>query len=99
MDDAITQSAAKLGFELREKQRQALLGFCQGRDVFVSLPTGYGKSIIYALLPMIFNMLHGNIYLNLCVLITVLFFRCDKQYCSLYQPTHCNNAGADTKIL
>ena len=36
MDDAITQSAAKLGFELREKQRQALLGFCQGRDVFVS---------------------------------------------------------------
>ena len=33
--DAVT----KLGFE---KQREAVLGFCQGRDVFVSLPTGYG---------------------------------------------------------
>ena len=51
--DAVTQSQ-QLGFELKEKQREAVLGFCQGRDVFLSLPTGYGKSIIYAVLPMVF---------------------------------------------
>ena len=37
IDDAVTKSAAKFGFELKEKQHQALLGFCQGRDVYVSL--------------------------------------------------------------
>lgn len=64
INDAVTQSAAKLGIELKEKQREALLAFCQGRDVFVSLPTGYGKSIIFGLLPMVFNILNGNIHLD-----------------------------------
>jgi len=59
VDDAINQSAASLGVQLKEKQREALLGFCQGSNVFVSLPTGYGKSLIYALLPLVFNLLYG----------------------------------------
>ena len=59
IDDAVTQSAVKLGVQLREKQREAILGFCQGNDV-VSLPTGYGKSLIFALLPLVFNILKGS---------------------------------------
>lgn len=31
--------------------------FVKGHDCFVSLPTGYGKSICYALLPHIFDVL------------------------------------------
>ena len=63
ISDAIILSATKLGVELKEKQREALLNFCLGRDVFVSLPTGYGKSIIFGLLPVVFNILNGEVYI------------------------------------
>ena len=33
------------------------------RDVFVSLPTGYGKSIVHASLPFIFDSIKGNFVL------------------------------------
>ena len=29
----------------------------KGKDIFVCLPTGYGKSIIYGLLPPIYNLI------------------------------------------
>lgn len=63
VSDAITLSATKLSVELKEKQREALLRFCLGRDVFVSLPTGYGKSMIFGLLPMVFNILNGKVHI------------------------------------
>ena len=34
-------AAEKLGFVLKEKQFEAIFQFCQGKDVFASLPTGY----------------------------------------------------------
>ena len=30
------------------------------KDTFVSLPTGYGKSIIYGVLPILFDKLNGK---------------------------------------
>ena len=30
------------------KQKEAVMAFLAGSDVFVTLPTGYGKSIIFA---------------------------------------------------
>ena len=49
--------------QLKPKQREAMLSFLSGKDVFVTLPTGYGKSIIYGLLPAVFDLsrmlLHG----------------------------------------
>ena len=57
---AITLSGKKLGYgELKDKQVEAVASFMQGRDVFVSLPTGFGKSIIYALLPFAFDNMRG----------------------------------------
>ena len=41
--------------ELKLEQHKALKAFVEGRDVFVALPTGYGKSLCYALLPAIFD--------------------------------------------
>ena len=40
---------------LKEKQRECITRFVEGNDVFASLPTGYGKSLIYGLLPDVFN--------------------------------------------
>ena len=33
--------------EIKEKQSDAILAFVSGKDVFVSLPTGYGKSFCF----------------------------------------------------
>ena len=49
---AILENAKQLGFEKLEKQLKAVSSFVQGHDTFVSLPTGYGKSVIlYAIVP------------------------------------------------
>ena len=54
-----------LGFvsvkELKEEQRMAIKAFVNGRDVFVCLLTGFGKSLCYASLPMeVFDILNGQ---------------------------------------
>lgn len=51
-------SCHRLGFpQLKEKQRSSVADILRGRDVFVSLPTGYGKSLCYAVLPWAFDKL------------------------------------------
>ena len=56
---SIIETAGKVGITLKPKQLEALQAFCNGRDVFISLPTGYGKSMIYGLLPLVFNNIRG----------------------------------------
>ena len=60
-EDAVRESMHLLGVDtLKEKQEEAIMSFLQGNDTFVSLPTGYGKSLIYALLPYTFDMISGK---------------------------------------
>ena len=57
---AMTESAKLFGVKLKEQQ-EAILSFIQGHDSFVSLPTGYGKSLIYGILPTIlYDKLKGR---------------------------------------
>ena len=59
---AITESGKLLGYDkLKTEQLEAIFAFLNGNDVFVSLPTGYGKSIIYAILPYAFDNLRGKL--------------------------------------
>ena len=61
MDDArieviVDQEMRSLGFyDIKKEQKEAIMAFVSGRDVFVALPTGYGKSVIYGSLPRVFD--------------------------------------------
>ena len=75
IDDAIKQASKKMSLHpFKPKQLEAIRTFMSGNDTFVSLPTGYGKSAIYAVLPLAFDCLFGMLllscYLNAYVLLT-----------------------------
>ena len=60
MKEAIMEVAREHSYErLKEEQLLAIYKFVTGSDVFVSLPTGFGKSLIYGLLASIFDRLKG----------------------------------------
>ena len=45
IDGVIIEAASLYGYaNLKAEQKRVLKSFVEGRDVFVSLPTGYGKS-------------------------------------------------------
>ena len=54
---AVSEAAKALGYELREQQSKVAESFTSGRDVFVSLPTGSGKTLCYSVLPGTFDRL------------------------------------------
>ena len=59
--EAIQEVGHRLGYShLKAKQIEAVSSFMKGLDVFVSLPTGYRKSIICALLPYVFDKVKGS---------------------------------------
>jgi bloom syndrome protein len=55
----------KVSFELKEEQELAVKYICEGKHVFCSLPTGFGKSMIYALPPLILDKVRNTIDFSL----------------------------------
>ena len=63
-----------LDLKLKAKQSEALRSVVQqNRGVLAVLPTGYGKSLIYQLLPSIFNyLLYGGKYCSIAIIVSPL---------------------------
>ena len=71
-DKALDVARERMGFaELFPKQWEAVEAFVSGRDVFISLPTGYGKSFCYGCLPIVFNCLRDKTS-SIVVVVTLL---------------------------
>ena len=49
--EALDLTVEKLDVCLKKKQLEAAFAFLSGKDVLVSLLTGYGKSLAYGILP------------------------------------------------
>ena len=61
VDVEIDAGARVLGYEtLKDDQKQVITYFLEGNDVFACLPTGYGKSLCYYCLPVIFDRLNEH---------------------------------------
>ena len=55
--------------ELNSLQKEAIMQFVEKqRDVFINLPTGFGKSLIYQALPLVFDAMHGEGHIVVVVL-------------------------------
>ena len=55
----IIRASQRLGYSsVRDKQLLAIRTFMEGNDVFISSPTGSGKSLCYAVLPYAFDDLY-----------------------------------------
>ena len=46
---------SKLKLILKEEQKCAIVNLCNKKNVFAILPTGYGKSIVYTVTPLILD--------------------------------------------
>ena len=71
MTAAVHEAAASLGFTLKKEQEKAIVAFAQGHDVFVALPTGFGKRC-YCCLPYVLDNLRGFTNKSIAVVVSPL---------------------------
>ena len=70
---SVTYATTYLGYtKLKPQQEEIITEYVLGKDVFVSLPTGFGKSICYGCLPIVFDILRGLDEKSIALIITPL---------------------------
>ena len=61
LEAAVENAAKAIGiFGLKEEQKMVVCSLVSRNDIFVSLPTGHGKSICFARLPLVFDRVRGD---------------------------------------
>ena len=73
ISSSATIAATSLGYQsLRSEQKEAIATFLRGNDVFVALPTGYGKNLCYGCLPLAFDVLWGTEKKSIAIVLSPL---------------------------
>ena len=73
IETAVSEAAPKLGYDsLKPEQFSAIVEFVKGRDVFVILPTGFGKSLCYASLPLVYDIVQKPEEPSIVIVVTPL---------------------------
>ena len=73
IDSVITVGIKSVGHKrLKTEQHRIVSAFVSGRDVFVALPTGFGKNFCYGCLPGVFDCLKGMESKSSVVVVTPL---------------------------
>lgn len=69
----VVEVSSRFGVTLKAKQLDAIISFMSGKNVFISLPTGYGKSVIYAFLPPAYDRYKGVCvkFLNIIIMLAI----------------------------
>ncbi len=63
--------AKQLGYDkLKDLQVEVILSFLTGKDVFAILPTGYGKSLCFAILPLLLDHLFNFSLPSVVIVVT-----------------------------
>ncbi len=58
VESAATKAVRQLGYtDLKPEQLRVVAGIVDGCDVFAVQPTGFGKSLCFACLPLVFDLL------------------------------------------
>ena len=72
LDEALLEACKTFGVpDVHVEQRLAIRCLLQGRDVFASFPTGYGKSLIYQILPLVAKMVSPSVYPDRPIVVVV----------------------------
>ena len=73
VDQMICKAVQKLNYERpTADQMNAIREFVFGRDVFIMLPTGSGKSLCYATLPIVFDLLRAKVDASIVIVVSPL---------------------------
>jgi superfamily II DNA helicase RecQ len=59
IDTALSEIESKYDFTFKEKQLTAIESIIDNKDTCIVLPTGYGKSKMYVLLPEIYELVNN----------------------------------------
>ena len=97
-------ASINLPFELNPQQVESILNFAKGNDVFACLPTGFGKTLCYILIPRLFDALHNvddcSLMLVISPLIALSFERASSykkiigDFCSVCRYHHLHRKAA-----
>ena len=71
--EAATVAARQLGYEqMKPEQLEVVSGVLNGHDVFAILPTGFGKSLCFAILPSMYDQLLPLALPSIVIVVTPL---------------------------